>query len=294
MTELDTPRLGSDPVLLTPAHGRWYGDPASPKEDPLRLSSQWKRLLALGGFLLLLSGLAPLVAIPLLSIAGIVAAYLEMKIGLFSRIGLPATERDLALLEDDAPGVQLVRVTVMQEGVVTGRDRGVAWIQEDVLRFTGHHCSFALGGQDVGGDPRKPSSPTEDRRVGVAYPNGRVELRFEPLSYDRKGRDSGGFFLDLHYFRQARRRSVAARQYPPLALGPNLTPLGFWWQAPLAGLLIAAAVGWLYLLTSGVISVLPLGFSLVMALRLSLGSLWASFRAFRLRQRLAQAGDHAD
>src|SRR5205085_2516177 len=64
--------------------------------------------------------------------------------------GVYATSDDEAMLEDpDDPETRLVEVSIVQNDVITGRDRGVLWLEGNCLLFMGHRSSFCIGTKDL-------------------------------------------------------------------------------------------------------------------------------------------------
>lgn len=107
-------------------------------------------------YLLLVSlpGLATILGVGFLFGASI-AAFLAVAcvagiLGWFSRRSttLTATPDDLDLLE---PGSEswLTEVSISQDGVITGCDRGAIFFDQGMIGFVGHHMSFVLHERDI-------------------------------------------------------------------------------------------------------------------------------------------------
>jgi hypothetical protein len=145
-----------------------------------------------------------------------------------------ATQADEGMMEDWARAQIscLVEMTIYQCGVETGKDRGVTWLQDGAVCFSGHRCSFVVGGQDLVGY----REPLKERTIAFNARAGRSEyrVRFEAL-VSTDGREAvRPFFELLGKFHERRPKTIRPRQAPPLSLDPRLPRVNYWWPMALA------------------------------------------------------------
>lgn len=171
-------------------------------------ASKWGKATALTPLL----GLA--VLHPVLASAPIVAGLVAAGT---RRIDV-ATADDFALLEDlpDVPQT-LVRLTIFHPHAV-GSDRGVLWLDGDVLCFLGARSSFMIGLQDTMEDASPRTRPGW-RRIRL---HGTLQAAWIELRELKSTAGTGmGIGLDgvLAAFRAVDRPTEATRLWPPLTRG---------------------------------------------------------------------------
>lgn len=154
---------------------------------------------------------------PVLAVAPIVAGIVAAGA---RRVDV-ATADDLALLEDlpEIPQT-LVRLTIFHPHAV-GSDRGVLWLDGDVLCFLGSRSSFMIGLQDtVEESPSKSRHGWRRIRLYGTLQAAWMEIR-ELKSTAGAGFGAG---LDgvLDAFRALERPTDATRLWPPLTRGVNV------------------------------------------------------------------------
>jgi hypothetical protein len=157
-------------------------------------------------------------------------------------------EAGKALLEaPDDPGVWPVEVEIVQEGVVTGVDRGLIWFEDRALGFSGEATSFLVThGEVVSWHTMRGSQafapvPTADHRLILWTPpqareaSRQIELRLRHLRY--AGFESFRFEEQLRKLGTPRTLlgtalSPPRGQFPPLDIGPGAPSLGrLTWEA---------------------------------------------------------------
>ncbi|HEY0868158.1 MAG TPA: hypothetical protein VGE01_12305 [Fimbriimonas sp.] len=150
-----------EPMAAHPPVARWYSHAPA---DSMQIS--WREVLwvfspavyvALVGSLTVLAGL-PLLAL-LLAAPGFFLLYGIFSMILKDRRSL-ATRKDLSLLEDEK--AWLVQIWILQNGIRTGSDRGVAWFEEGAMGFFGHRTSFVLNTTHI-----DPSQASRTRLYGL-------------------------------------------------------------------------------------------------------------------------------
>jgi hypothetical protein len=140
-------------------------------------------------------------------------------------------DRETALLQVENEldeSVYPVIVEVIQSGVPTGKDAGVAWIDEDALYFAGKISSFVIGRCDV---HPIPAWRLEERvsRMGMSglvflqHPNRTVALHFvDAISLGETYKTtSRRFSEELRAFKHSG-SGPGDRSYPPLAVLPSM------------------------------------------------------------------------
>jgi hypothetical protein len=150
-----------------------------------------------------------------------------------------ASAEDENLIEDPAdPNGWLVQIHVIQDGVVTGKDRGVLWFDSDAVCFTGHACSFVVGTQDLPprvqwgeyglGNQYVIANNDEDPswfKLPLRLPRKRLWLGIRWLySPHHPKRDRRSLQEAMANFRQHAKPTEAPRQYPPLDAQENWRP----------------------------------------------------------------------
>jgi len=135
-----------------------------------------------------------------------------------------------------------VEVTIEQAGVVTGRDRGIAWVQNNAVCFTGHRSSFVVDGQDLVGygealpAPKFMKEPLFSLHLrGTGFP---LRVTLEALKGPGLRESNAHFFQALASFHEQRPRTAMRRQMPPLSLDPRLPRNSF-----LGAITLAVAAG---------------------------------------------------
>jgi len=127
----------------------------------------------------------------------------------------------------------LVEIEIRQDGLITGRDRGVAWIEDDALWFLGHRFDFCLGNQDL--DSAGPFAAAQSfgglHTMRLKYERRDVSLRIRPLltshdsprlvTYEGSGAQGARFSQNLAEFIRNQPATKVPRKYPPLAIGPG-------------------------------------------------------------------------
>lgn len=133
------------------------------------------------------------------------------------------SKADEALCSELEEGDALVEVAIYQEGILTGRDRGIAWVEDEGLAFSGHQCSFLIGGQDID-EPYNLAAPTErEHRFWLRHPSRSLSVRFRILDMPGQSpRRSESFREHLYNWQRGRPVTRLERMYPPLALHPNV------------------------------------------------------------------------
>lgn len=130
------------------------------------------------------------------------------------------TERD--------PSELLVEVWIVQDGAVTGIDRGMIAMDDDVLIFTGNRSSFCLGSQDLlrYGGLIGPRDATQSISNGISI---YLETARYPLTLVIRPVKRRGPRENVHAHLQFMLKSLVSqpatnvtRQYPPLQLDPLL------------------------------------------------------------------------
>lgn len=141
----------------------------------------------------------------------------------------PALEE---LLEDpNDQSVCLVALKIIQDGIVTGTDRGAAYFDGNALIFAGERTSFRIGGQDVGFSDYGVSGPPYGFYLN--HPTRDILITLEPIkrTHDVYTRSRITFAHALGVWRKLRPETTESRMYPPLAVDvpympePGLTPL---------------------------------------------------------------------
>lgn len=153
-----------------------------------------------------------------------------------------ASRAEEARLDDNPDSDEvLVETWIVQQGVVTGIDRGMLMIDSDALIFTGNRSSFCIGSQDLlrfrTREPRRPQQQVVGAAlIFLATPNHPITLVVRPIR--RRGRfvpDRELFESMIHSLLNLPPTQVQ-RQYAPLQLDP-LLPSPYRYH-PLPGILI--------------------------------------------------------
>lgn len=212
-----------------------------------------------------------------------------------------ATKHDLTFLDLPSDrGVTLVRMEIVQEGVVTGEDRGAVWFQEDALVFVGHRCSFLVGGQDVPAT-RKPNWLRRPDTLPLVNPIRPTGIRFDVLRMKDSTWQARAwqaqvwqFTHRLSLFVRDRPAYAGRRQYPPLTLSPTLPLPSYGEQLALAVavVLIDLLLGHRVLdivLHTGLNGSRGFVVGVVAALQLGLAPLYRVLSLRRYRRRLKRA-----
>jgi hypothetical protein len=177
--------------------------------------------LGFGSFVLIphlhLTPLARLIAstIPILSIAGaVIVSSLERS----NKPPRPPME------DTDDPSLFEVDIQIVQDGLVTGRDYGVAFLDEGCLVFAGSRTSFRIGRQDLLSpdewwhrDLKGRSHTLPKNAVPLYHPEHTLWVEFvsdkgHPLS----------FLEQLWEFVASAPVDQPGRQYPPLTAHPDV------------------------------------------------------------------------
>ncbi len=140
-----------------------------------------------------------------------------------------ATEADEALLEDpEDEATCLVEMAVIQDGVVTGIDRGAAWFERGCLLFSGRRTSFVVGTEDLLPKGKREPPPESAWIANVSHlplrhPKRDVRIRLTPLAHaaDPNGKSALKFERTLRHFKERSGKTGLNRQYPPLAPDPQ-------------------------------------------------------------------------
>jgi hypothetical protein len=152
-----------------------------------------------------------------------------------------------------------VELLVHQGAAVTGTDRGMLWIEDGGLLFSGYRTSFALGSDDVSAPPRYmgalPSIQGALRLpLKARTPAGELALSFNPLPEEELlllGR-IGSWIQDA---------PLRKGQLPPITLGPGALPrnrlLRCTWVATAYWALAAGSIGLLMLAMRSLAAGLP-------------------------------------
>jgi hypothetical protein len=142
-----------------------------------------------------------------------------------------ARPQDEALVENPSdPAVWIVQVDIVQDGKVTGTDRGVIGFDQGTMFFTGHACSFVLGAQDIGVQSvRRGMMPSKMFRralwqtIPLHHPNREVWICLLPLFSPSapQERHRGNLANALAHFVNDSANTHLKRQYPPLDVQPK-------------------------------------------------------------------------
>ena len=167
------------PVTESPPDSisEWYGNAA----DDLRHFKLGWFPRALG------QGIAGAIAAGVVSIVTCgcfpVGAYVWMSLwNSKSRLDLNAKASDIAKLEDEEASETFLVEIVIRRGLrAIGVDRGVLWVESDLVRFFGDNCDFCLCPVDwmLGTDP-----PETRLILGLRPPNGSIAVHIHALEKD--------------------------------------------------------------------------------------------------------------
>jgi hypothetical protein len=123
-----------------------------------------------------------------------------------------------------------VEMSVLQDGYVTGSDRGILIIEKDTLAFTGNRTSFCIGRQDLRSwrapvtvNVRAPELVEKGRVVWLAHPNREVAVAFVPIHRKNEERYLR-LTLAVDLFTRSDEPSSEPRSYPPLVADPLYRP----------------------------------------------------------------------
>ncbi len=131
------------------------------------------------------------------------------------------TNADRMLMEDpDDRDVCLVRLTVVRDGKVAGKDKGVVWFADGLLLYSGHRTSFAIGGEDVLPQDRwnwvvtRAEYGLTDHCVPLRVPKGSAYVTL--LAMLPNSPHAMRLLKRLYAFRRRPPQSRGPRQWPPL------------------------------------------------------------------------------
>lgn len=194
-----------------PSQSEWHASTRVDPSEAMEVSS-WKWMAA--STIVAASTLTAIIQFGF-ALSTWITASVVATVSLLTAIGYRiAKSQTPTFLEDEEDlGVCYVKVTIFQEGVVTGWDRGAAYFDGDRLVYAGNRMSFALGGQDV-------YSVDQMEQIGIRHPRRRVALKLKPI--DRSGKEFASaipFSRNLRRFAKGKTRTNEPRQYPPLSIG---------------------------------------------------------------------------
>lgn len=133
---------------LTPVASEWSAETIV--YEPLPLKKIVKRWIAPSLALCILSTIVFLVSAHLLPIALLGALGLFIaQTARFKRDPVEFTDRDRVLLHEATEGQFLVNIEIRQDKFLTGSDRGVMWLEDGRLVFSGQRSSFILRPDDL-------------------------------------------------------------------------------------------------------------------------------------------------
>jgi hypothetical protein len=128
-----------------------------------------------------------------------------------------------------------LRITIRQDGHVTGIDDGIAYFAKDTLCFHGLQCDFSIGAQDLRYGPHMIHTPHGSVESGyvipaitLRHPERSISIFFEPYTRmcKKDERDCAyRFRRDLRLFLHNWRPSHEPSLYPPLENHPNVASL---------------------------------------------------------------------
>lgn len=140
-------------ISTMPEQAKWLPTSPSEKQPWWTTPILSKAVLSLGGFTLLLGIVAlpydRMIAGPLLFV-GCLLHGASWYLSSLRRSRVTVEDDGNDLIEDpDDPDVFLVKIKIVQDGIVTGEDRGAAYIEDNAFVFAGEKTSFIVGGQDL-------------------------------------------------------------------------------------------------------------------------------------------------
>jgi hypothetical protein len=128
-----------------------------------------------------------------------------------------------------------LRITIRQDGHVTGIDDGIAYFAKDTLYFHGLQCDFTVGAQDLRYDPHIIHTPhgLVERgfvipAITLRHPERSISISFEPYTRmcKKDERDCAyRFRRDLRLLLHNWRASHEPSLYPPLEHHPNVASM---------------------------------------------------------------------
>jgi hypothetical protein len=184
-------------------------------------------------------------------------------------ISFPAAEGDFAYS---------VKVSIVQDGAVTGVDWGRMWVQDNALLFTGNRCSFVIAAEEIERHPWRgkwlePSGVDEDRSFSLWVKHPKRELRvlmtFVGKPPFREQQRLLGNQIGSLIGRYLQRRWTTT--YPPLTLGSGVPR--FRWD-------IWAIFG-VYMFCILLLDALVSGYSIVLCTVFLALALWRTARAWK-------------
>ena len=223
---VEVPDVGVLPVPQLPPIGTWNPHASIDRYDLPRLA-KLNRIPLYGlppaMFLVFMAQRSDTMyrALYLLLALLLVSTVVEMYFSLRHRKKLSAN--DLSLLEDpENSSFCLVDIGIYDGERSVGNDRGVCWFDSSCLMYSGHRCSFSVGGQDVQtnefriGDGVLPYN--SERALRLRHPNKFVWITIDSVERnDRVCMESRKRFrISFRDFKKFPKEGTGPRQYPPL------------------------------------------------------------------------------
>ena len=213
-----------DSNLVKP--GAWFnGQTTSFSQQNIRLN----RLV----FVLTVAGMLG-VTICLKDLGTVMAPYLVLMFFGFTLLSSPTSELLAAkkhkvlfkrIVATAEPFTSVVEIDVIQNGILTGSDIGLAWFENDALHFSGEQMSFVIGGQQLAHFPRK--APTfriwntsgAEIIISLKHPTRRIQIGIR-VRHQPQG--SNSFWKEILSFQKLKLGSPVPQQYLPLGVHPGL------------------------------------------------------------------------